>query len=74
MAHSLTLSKFIKFWWKLTKLQEFIIKGNIIMILHKNNNNKCKPPLAIRHGESCDYMLSSFKQRNKNVIQKYISW
>ena len=34
--------------------------------------NKCKPRL-LRHGESCDYMLSSFKHRNKNEIQKSIS-
>ena len=38
MAYSLKQS-FIKFRWKLTKVQEFIVRGNIIMILHKNNNN-----------------------------------
>ena len=27
-------------------------------------------PRLLRHGESCDYMLSSFKHRNKNKIQK----
>ena len=30
-------------------------------------------PRLLRHGESCDYMLSSFKHRNKNKIQKSIS-
>ena len=27
-------------------------------------------PRLLRHGESCDYMLSSFKHRNKNKIKK----
>ena len=30
-------------------------------------------PRLLRHEESCDYTLSSFKQRNKNEIQKSIS-
>ena len=30
-------------------------------------------PRLLHHGESCDYMLSSFKHRNKNEIQKSIS-
>ena len=33
-------TSFIKFWWKLTQLLEFIIRCNIIIILHKNNNNQ----------------------------------
>ena len=30
-------------------------------------------PRLLCHGESCDYTLSSFKQRNKNEIEKSIS-
>ena len=35
-------TSFNKFWWKLTKLNEFTIRGNIIMILlkKKKNNNQ----------------------------------
>ena len=48
-----------------------ISKFSIYLNISKDSPelNKCKPPLATPR-EKWDYMLSSFKHRNKNEIQK----
>ena len=42
----------------------------LILILNYSTKLLRANPRLLCHGESCDYMLSSFKHGNKNKIQK----